>query len=130
MRGSLTWQALRHRRGQAVVLVLLSTLITAATVIGPLYERAVNQSVVRATLDRAPANVTGLTLHASVDSGPIGPQAVLPPAAYALYGPDTDGGQASIGIAFSATDAVAATIATRADICTHLRFVAGACPSN
>jgi putative ABC transport system permease protein len=130
MRGSLTWQALRHRRGQAVVLVLLSTLITAACVIGPLYERAVNQSVVRATLDRAPANVTGLSLHATEDSGPIGPQAILPPAAYVLFGPDTDGEQASIGISFSSTDAVPVTLATRAGICQHLRFVAGACPAD
>lgn len=132
LRSSLVWSAVRHRRGQALVLVLLSTLITAATVLGPLYAHAVNESVVRATLDPALVSSTGMSVHYDAETlaenGPVGPTVLLPAAAQRLYAPDIDGEQASVGIQFTPQDGVAATMATRKDLCQHLRFVAGSCP--
>ena len=45
--GSVTAAALRHRPRQALLVVVLSAVVTAAAVLGPLYARAVEQSVLR-----------------------------------------------------------------------------------
>ena len=44
---SVTVAALQHRPRQAVLLVVLSAVVTAAAVLGPLYARSVEQSVLR-----------------------------------------------------------------------------------
>ncbi len=45
--GSVTAAALRHRPRQGALMVLLSAVVTAAAALGPLYARAVEQSVLR-----------------------------------------------------------------------------------
>ena len=45
--GSVTVAALQHRPRQAVLVVVLSAVVTAAAALGPLYARAVEQSVLR-----------------------------------------------------------------------------------
>jgi len=47
------WSAIRYRRLQALVLLVLSALITACTVLAPLYDRAMQQALTRLTVDGA-----------------------------------------------------------------------------
>ena len=49
------WAAIRYRRAQALVLVLLATLVTACATFAPLYERALEQSLLRKAIDATPA---------------------------------------------------------------------------
>ncbi|MFL6099183.1 MAG: FtsX-like permease family protein [Actinomycetales bacterium] len=130
IRRSLAGQALRHRWGQALVLVVLSGLITAAAVIGPLYERAVHEAVVRNALNRATVSQLGLSSHANEQGDVLGPHLLLPRQALSLYGPDVEGQQASIGMFYRPSDLVPVTIASRANICDHLTFAQGSCPSD
>ena len=44
--------ALRYRWVQALVLILLAALVTACSGMAPLYNRAVDQAVVAATLEK------------------------------------------------------------------------------
>jgi hypothetical protein len=46
------WAAIRYRRAQALALLLLSALITACAVFAPLYERNLEQSLLRDGLTR------------------------------------------------------------------------------
>ena len=50
--GSVTVAALRHRPRQAVLVVVLAAVVTGAAALGPLYARAVEQSVVRNVVRR------------------------------------------------------------------------------
>lgn len=109
---------------------MLSALITAAAVIGPLYERAVHEAVVRNALDRATVSQLGLSSHANEEGDVLGPHALLPLDALRFYEPDIEGQQASIGMFYKPSDAVPVTIASRAGICTHLTFAQGSCPSD
>jgi hypothetical protein len=52
--GSVTVAALRYRPRQAVLVVVLAAVVTGAAALGPLYARAVEQSVVRNVVDDAP----------------------------------------------------------------------------
>ena len=52
------WAAIRYRRAQALTLLLLSALITACAVFAPLYERALEQEIGRASCrERVYSNV-------------------------------------------------------------------------
>ena len=46
------WAAIKYRRAQAAALALLSALLTACAVFAPLYERALEQSLLRDGLTR------------------------------------------------------------------------------
>ena len=53
--GSVTVAALRHRPRQAVLIVVLAAVVTGSAALGPLYARAVEQSVLRTVIaDAAP----------------------------------------------------------------------------
>ena len=54
------WAAIRYRRAQALTLLLLSALITACAVFAPLYERALEQSLLRDGLTRQSAVATSI----------------------------------------------------------------------
>lgn len=109
---------------------MLSGLITAAAVIGPLYERAVHEAVVRNALSRATVSQQGISSHANEQGDVLGPHALLPASALPMYRPDVEGQQASIGLFYRPSDEVPVTIASRADICAHLTFAQGTCPSD
>src|SRR6478752_4728502 len=85
------WAAIRYRRAQAVVLVLLAALVTTCAVFAPLYERGLEQSLLRSALDRAaPADLAlsvnaGRTL-ATAAALPETLKGNVPRAASALYG--------------------------------------------
>jgi len=59
------WAAIRYRRAQAVALALLSTLITACAVFAPIYERSLEQSLLREGLKRNDVIATAISLDTS-----------------------------------------------------------------
>ena len=59
------WAAMRYRRAQGLVIAGLAALITVCLCFAPLYERALDQALVRRALDRAPDSTTGLVLTSS-----------------------------------------------------------------
>ena len=63
--GSVTVAALRHRPRQALLVVLLSAVVTASAAIGPLYARAVEQSVLKNVLADAPVSESSITVLAT-----------------------------------------------------------------
>ena len=71
------WAAIRYRRAQALALLLLSALITACAVFAPLYERALEQSLLRDRLTRQSEISTSIvgesvqTAAASADPAPV-----------------------------------------------------------
>ena len=67
--GRHAWRsAWRHRRGQALALVAISALVTACTTFAPVYDRAMQQSLVDTLLAQAtPAEATVTLVSESSD---------------------------------------------------------------
>ena len=63
--GSVTVAALRHRPRQALLVLLLSAVVTASAALGPLYARAVEQSVLKNVLADAPVGESSITVLAT-----------------------------------------------------------------
>src|SRR5882757_4307068 len=126
MRFGLAWRALRHRRGQSVVLGLLAGIVVAACVSGPLYERAVEQASLRAALDGAPVSARGLTVNTSQvpDAGTYRSQVG---DAAGLFDTPEYGSQVSVQF-LREGPALFTRLVSRSGMCTHLRLVAGRCP--
>src|SRR3954451_17859644 len=61
--GGLGSRRRNYRLGQSGVLLALATLVVVAAVIGPLYERAVEQATTRTTLRTADRVSRGVTLN-------------------------------------------------------------------
>ena len=76
------WAAIRYRRAQAVALMLLSALLTACAVFAPLYERALEQSLLRDGLTRQSAlstSIVGESVQSPVSSPqPAGIRGIFP----------------------------------------------------
>ena len=70
--GSVTVAALRHRPRQALLVVLLSAVVAAAAALGPLYARAVEQSVLKNVLAEAPLARSSIAVT-STDTAPPSP---------------------------------------------------------
>src|SRR6185312_12929291 len=58
------WAAIRYRRVQAAVLVLLAALVTTCAVFAPLYERGLEQALLHGALDNAVPADTALVVRA------------------------------------------------------------------
>ena len=142
--GSVTVAALRHRPRQALLVVLLSAVVTASAALGPLYARAVEQSVLKNVLADAPVSESSVTVLAA-GAAPPSPAELArgvrraPPRQLGrpLQGADTpvdlwvatagtgpDGGT-SVGAA-DRPDA-SGRLASRAGMCGHLAIAAGRC---
>ena len=59
------WLAIRYRRLQTLVLLVLSALITACAVLAPLYDRAMQQALTRLTVDAAGISDTAVQVRSS-----------------------------------------------------------------
>ena len=129
------WAAIRYRRAQALVLVLLSTLVTACAVFAPLYERGLEQSLLRSAVDGAPVADTALVVRGgrsaiNPDLTPSGLAGAVPAEVKALY-------SAPIGQMSDLIDIVPRTglksspgrMVARTDVCAHLTLTQGRCPS-
>lgn len=128
------WAAIRYRRAQAVVLVLLSALIATCAVFAPLYQRALEQSLLRTSINAASVADTALVVRsgrgtANPDFGSADLAGNVPASVRVLYGEPI--GQLSdaidivprAGLKPSPGDLVA-----RDRVCEHLTITTGACP--
>ncbi len=70
--------ALRYRRAQTLVVVVLAALVTTCLVLAPLYTRALEQAMIRTMLREATVAQTGLRLGST---SPTAPQDALDPDA-------------------------------------------------
>lgn len=135
------WRAARHRGGQAVVLFLLASLVTAGAAFPALYVRATEQAIVALDLRDHPADVTGLRItsrgHTSTtyaspdDTPPATPTELLglvPRPRQHGFGTPV---RVSSAFPTAYPDHPGATIGNLTSysaMCGHLRFVRGRCP--
>ena len=126
--------ALRYRRAQTVVVVVLSALVTTCLVLAPLYTRALEQAMVRTMLRDASAEQIGLRLSSTSSTEPA---LALPPDALEQLPPDTIRPFFGPPVASSAVDVRRMPVAgepggrllARDGMCEHVRFADGRCPT-
>jgi hypothetical protein len=126
--------ALRYRRAQALVVVVLSALVTTCLVLAPLYTRALDQAMVATLLRAAAAQDSGLRLRSA---SPTEPALALTPDALEELVPDAVRGRFGTPIAGTAVDVrrmpllgePGGRLLARDQACDHVRFTAGRCPS-
>ena len=126
--------ALRYRRAQSFVLVVLSALVTTCLVIAPLYTRALEQATVRTLLGSATTEQAGLRLSSyssTAPSLPLDPDqlaALVPAAQQDLYGPHI--GATSVTVReLPLLGKPQGTLLARDGMCEHVRFASGRCPT-
>ena len=130
------WAAMRYRRVQGLVIAGLAALITVCLCFAPLYERALDQALVRKALDRAPATTTGLMLTSA--SGRETTRLMSVPDLTAMVPASLV--QASRQPLVSTTIHIAlgdgrdagapdGLITTRTGMCQHITLTSGRCPS-
>ena len=127
----------RYRPGQALALVALAALVAACAVFAPLYDRAIQQAVVRTTLDGAAPLTTGVQL--STVSAGADPLAAVPApedVADVLgkryrsdFRPAVLGYRGDSAVRPGATTDPAGDLIWRDGACDHLTVVDGRCPS-
>lgn len=126
------WAAIRYRRAQALGLALLTALVTASAVFAVLYERALEQSLLREGLLRQGVAATAVTLDSqtTLATNPVPAQVrgVFPTSLAGLFdgGSELWTGHVSVQ-GRSGTSSVA--VYGPQDTCRGLRLVSGHCPS-
>ena len=60
-----TWAAVRHRRSQSLVLVVVSALVTTCAVFAPLFVRTLEQGLLQAGLQQRDVADTTLVVRAA-----------------------------------------------------------------
>lgn len=126
--------ALRQRRGQTLVVLVLSALVTTCLVLAPLYTRALEQALVRTTLRDAHAQQSGLRL-ASVSANE--PALAQKPDALAALVPGDIRGQFAPPIVSTSLDVrrmpllgqPGGRLLTRDNQCEHIKLTTGRCPA-
>lgn len=127
------WAAIRYRRAQAVGLALLSALITACAVFAPLYERDLEQALLREGLTRYSQADTAVTLDAvSVDGAvpdPARMRELFPRSLAPIYsaGRETWTGRVTYA---GVRGASVVTVRAAQETCRGLRVVTGVCPTD
>lgn len=133
LRIGLLLKSIRWRTGSSVVFLVVAVAAVAAATAGPLYLAAADQSILSSALRSAPVQQTSLTvfgpaglgpvgLRGEVGTGPISPSGArwfLPPLLTEDVGLRLTGPSGTF----------VSDLAWRTQICRHLRFVSGHCPS-
>ncbi len=98
--GSVTAAALRHRPRQAVLVTVLAALVTAAAALGPLYARAVEQSVLRHVVIAATPAERALVVSdtGTKPSSPAKLAAAVRTAVPAQFGRPVGGAEAPVSV--------------------------------
>lgn len=133
------WSAIRYRRGQALVLLVLSALITSCAVLAPLYDRAMQQALTRLTLDSAAAgdasiqvaSVSRFAYSEAADVDPATPDqlaGLLPATARPWFEPRIDGSSVFVVRADQTDRSPVGDLRWRDGACAHVTWVAGGCP--
>ncbi len=125
--------ALRQRRAQSLVVLVLSALVTTCLVLAPLYTRSLEQAMVRTMLRDAPAQESGLRLTSASSTEPA--LAQKPDALAALVPADVRDRFAP-PVPSTALDVrrmpllgePGGRLLARDGQCDHVRFSSGRCP--
>jgi hypothetical protein len=129
--GSVTVAALRHRPRQAMLVVALAAVVTGAAALGPLYARAVEQSVVRNVVQAAPPASSTLVVTDRSDP-PASPRELARTVRGAVppqFGAPIGGAEAPLQLdPAGAGEPVRTRLTSRDGICRHVRLSAGRCP--
>lgn len=129
------WAAIRYRRAQALVLVLLSALIATCAAFAPLYQRALEQAQLRQTVNAASAADTALVVRAGrTAANPAFPTSELrnnvPSSLQRLYGEGIGSVSEQINVVPRAgLKPSPLTMLSRDKVCEHLTLTAGSCPN-
>jgi hypothetical protein len=129
------WAAIRYRRAQALVLVLLSAMVATCAVFAPLYQRALQQGQLRQAVNEASVVDTALVVRAgrnpaNPDFGSLALAQNVPPGLARLY--DRGVGQMSQPLDLVPRKGLVPsplTVVARDGSCEHLRVTVGRCPS-
>jgi putative ABC transport system permease protein len=134
------WLAIRYRRLQALVLLVLAALITACAVLAPLYDRAMQQALTRLTVDSAPASATAIQVRSlsrftygvnSANYAAASPDklaSLLPDSARQWFQPRIDGASVLVSRADQTPRSPVGALQWRDGACAHVTLVAGECP--
>ena len=131
------WRAaLRHRRGQALALVAISTLITACTAFAPVYDRAMQQALVDTLLGHAtPEEATVALVSESSDfAGGIDSRdprelaALFPDELAERLGPVVLG-RTAVVVPTTGEVPPSGLLLWRDGACEHVRLLSGTCPA-
>ncbi|MDQ1614944.1 MAG: putative transport system permease protein [Actinomycetota bacterium] len=127
---SITTAALRHRPRQAALVVALAAVVAASAVLGPLYARAVEQSIVTTVLTEAPASERGVVLTAIGDNPPAPARMVALATALTgtQFGRPVGGSDTSVIVAGHGHRGTS-QLTARDQLCRHLTFAGGRCPT-
>lgn len=127
------WAAIRYRPAQALAMLALSALITACAVFAPLYERALEQSLLREGLSRYDVTQTALTLESvslrDVPPTPQGPRSAFPAGLASLYDAGSNLWVAHVSHTGVGGDPSSVLVLGPQETCRGLQLVQGACPS-
>lgn len=129
------WQAIRYRRAQALVVAALAALITACAVFAPLYDRALQQAMVRVRLGQEPVQVTGIRLTSAEDQAPKDVLSVeslerLVPRDLGRYvGASVPSTTVQLTVSPGKAGSPTGVMMWRAGMCRHVRFASGTCPT-
>ncbi|MEW1954040.1 FtsX-like permease family protein [Terrabacter sp. NPDC080008] len=126
----------RHRPGQALSLLLLSALVTASAVFGPLYARSVEHGLLRDALARSTVMATAAVAEAQSDGRSVPAAstvaAALPASVRTAYAAPVAMVSGQVLLRQSDRHAGADVLTTAyapLSGCAHLRVTSGACPS-
>jgi putative ABC transport system permease protein len=133
MAAGLTAAALRHRPRQAVLIVVLGAVVGASAILGPLYGRATEQSVLRTVLSEASSSDRGIvaTADGKEAASPQQLARAITDVKSAGYGAPVVGSGATVsvgGLTLSGAPVTASgQLTSRAALCRHLRVAEGSC---
>jgi len=127
--------ALRYRWIQGVAIALLAALVTACAVFAPLYDRALQQSMVRTKLAQAPADVSGIRIISVTPTTTKPPLtnrklvSYVPPAVRRYLRPPVGSSTVEVGTWPYTGSSPTGSLVARSGACQHVRFASGRCPS-
>ena len=130
-----TWSAVRYRRSQSLVLVVVSALVTTCAVFAPLFVRTLEQGLLQARLvESDPADtsvlVRGARTVADPDVTAADLEAVMPQEATTWFGDGVGMTTAQTRVQPQPGKATSPLrIVARDDLCAHLELVSGTCPT-
>ncbi len=119
-------RALRYRSGQAVAVLVLSTVAVAACAFGPFYQRSVGQAQVRATLTQALVTARSITVS-STDPRDQPLKALDVGEGRKLFGAAIASQQLTVTYAVGERAVQDSLLLSRNDQCNHLTITAGRC---
>jgi putative ABC transport system permease protein len=133
-------RGIRYRSGRSLMVLLLASIATAATILAPAYARAAQQSVLSDRLADAPVNATGLHLSTDPLAGD-GPESTVEaklavqqllnqdPTLRRLLGTPVGSADQQVTTvpAGAAAEPVQVRLAYRDNICAHVTMTKGEC---